>query len=116
MEELNKVEKLAGHIKEYAETKFDLVVLNTQDKFTDILSSVVASAAGMVLGVFVLLFASIGAALWLGDCLNSPFIGFFCVAGFYLLVALLVIVNRKRWIKEPMINSLLKKININEEN
>lgn len=115
MEELNKVEKLAEHIKEYAETRFDLVVLNAQDKFTNILSSLVVSATGIVLGLFVLLFASIGAALWLGECLQSSFLGFFCVAGFYLLVAIIVILNREKWIKMPMINSLLKKININEE-
>jgi len=115
MEELNKVEKLAAHIKEYAETKFDLVVLNAQDKFTNVLSSLVASATGIVLCIFVLLFASVGVALWLGDCFQSPFIGFFCVAGFYLLVAVIVIINRNKWIREPMTNSLLKKINIHEE-
>jgi hypothetical protein len=116
MEELNKVEKLAGHIKEYAETRFDLIVLNVQDKITDILSSVVSSIIGTILTLFVLLFVSLGVALWLGEYFHSAFIGFFCIAGFYLVVAILVILNRKKWIKIPMINGLIKKMNAHEEN
>ena len=116
MEELNKVEKLAGHIKEYAETRFDLVALTLQDKVTSILSSLVSSIIGAILVLFVILFISIGGALWLGDYLHSPFIGFFYVAGFYLLVTFIMIFYREKWIKTPMINGLLKKINSHEEN
>jgi uncharacterized membrane protein YqjE len=116
MEELNKVENLIGHIKEYAETRFDLVALNLQDKGAEVLSSIVSSIIGTVLTLFVILFSSLGVALWLGNYFKNSFIGFFCIAVFYLVVALVVIVNRQKWIKTPIINSLIKKVNFHEEN
>ncbi len=116
MEELTKVETLIGYVKEYAETKFDLVVLNIQDKVTDIVASTVSSLIATILIVFIVLFASIGCALWLGNYFQNSFMGFFCISGFYLVVALIVILNRSKWIKSPLINALIKKINFHEEN
>jgi hypothetical protein len=111
MEELNKVEKLIGHLKEYTETRLDLAFLNAQDRITDIISSLVSSIIGAVLTIFIVLFASLGVALWLCQHFQSSFIGFLFVAGFYLVTMLLVMVNREKWIKFPLINVLIKKMN-----
>jgi hypothetical protein len=115
MEGINKVEDLIGKLKLYVETRVDLVTLNFQDKVSEILSSVASSAVVMILGLFVLFFASVGAAWRIGELLKSPSIGFFCVAGFYLILSIIIILNKDKWIKMPIINALLKKININEE-
>ena len=40
MEGESKVEHLISNLKEYVETQYDLVVLNIQDKVSDILSSI----------------------------------------------------------------------------
>jgi len=115
MEGINKVENLILKLKEYFETRFDLAALNLQDKISEILSSAASSAVIIILGIFILFFASVGAAWRIGEWLNSPSIGFFCISGFYLLLAIIIILNKDKWIKTPLINSLLKKININEE-
>ncbi|MDF2438382.1 MAG: hypothetical protein K0Q95_2758 [Bacteroidota bacterium] len=114
MEEQNKLEKMVSDIKEYAETRFDIIVLNTQDKATHVISSIATSVIMGVLGFFILIFLSIGGAWSLGEYFNSPSIGFFSVAGFYLLVTILLYVNREKWIKMPIINSILKKITFHE--
>ncbi|MEO8151073.1 MAG: phage holin family protein [Bacteroidia bacterium] len=114
MEGVNKVEELIGKLKTYFETRFDIVALNTQDKVSNMLSSIASTAVVALFVMFIVFFASVGAAWRIGEILNSPSIGFFCVAGFYLMVAIIVVINKDRWIKTPLINALLKKININE--
>jgi len=116
MEGKNKAEQLISNIKEYAETRLDIAALNVQDKVSDVLSSLASVIVVALLGIFILFFSSVGAAWWIGQTLNNSSIGFFCIAGFYLLIAIVIILNRDKWIKLPLINLLLKKININEEN
>ncbi|MEO5570434.1 MAG: phage holin family protein [Bacteroidia bacterium] len=116
MEGKNKAEQFIGNIKEYAETRFDIILLNIQDKVSDVLSSIASVIVVAVLGIFIILFSSVGAAWWIGRMFHDPSIGFFCIAGFYLIVAIILILNLDKWIKLPIINALLKKININEEN
>ena len=115
MEGKNKVEQLISNIKEYAETRFDIAALNIQDKIADVLSSLTSVIVVALLGVFIIFFSSVGIAWWIGRMFHNPSIGFFCIAGFYLLIAIVIILNRNKWIKFPVINALLKKININEE-
>jgi len=116
MEEKNKLEKMFTDIKDYAETRFDIVVLNAQDKATHVISSMASAVILGTLGFFILLFLSVGAAWSLGEYLHSPSIGFFSIAGFYLLVALILYLNREKWIKMPIINSIIKKITFHENN
>ena len=115
MEGKIKVEQLVGNLKEYAETRFDIAVLNTQDKVTDVLSTIASMAVVGLLAMLIIFFSSVGAAWYVGQLLHNPSLGFFCVAGFYLIVAIIFYVNRDSWVKLPVINSLLKKININEQ-
>ncbi len=116
MEEKNKVEKLFTDVKEYAETKLDLVALNVQDKSSNLMGSAASILVVGIVILFILLFLSLGVALIIGHCFHNPSIGFFFIAGFYFLVGLVVYFSRNKWIKTPVINALLKKINFHEEN
>lgn len=110
-----KVQQLISNLKEYAETRLDIMVLNMQDKVADILSSIASIIVVGLLSLFIVFFSSVGVAWWIGDVFHNPSIGFFSIAGFYLLLAIVIYVNRDNWIKLPIINGLLKKININEQ-
>lgn len=115
-EEKHKLEVMLEHLKEYAETRIDLIALEVQDKLSEILSSVATYAVVGLLMFFTLLFISIGAAISLSDYFHSSAAGFFCVAGFYLIVGLIAFLTRRSLIKTPVTNALLKKINFHEEN
>jgi Putative Actinobacterial Holin-X, holin superfamily III len=114
-EQKNELENLTENVKEYLETRYELAILNMQDRVSDVASSATASLIIVSFSLLALLFISAGVALWLNRVLCSSFAGFFCVAGFYLLLAVLVFYNQERWIKSPIINLLLKKFNINEK-
>ena len=111
MEEQNIVEKLVNHIKEYTETRYNIIILSIQDKFSNTLSSVISIVILGALVIFSLFFASISAAWQIGKYFHSPSIGFLCVSGFYILVTLILFFNRETWIKLPIINALIKKLN-----
>lgn len=116
MEEENKVEKLLIHLKDYAETQFQLSILSVQNNFVNLLSSMASIVVLGVLLLFILLFTGIGTAIWLGEYFHNYFLGFFYIAGFYILILFIIYFNREKWIKSPLINALLKKINLDDEN
>jgi hypothetical protein len=116
MEVENKIEKLLSNLKEYVDTNYQLIILNVQNVFINLFSSL---ASIIIIGLtilFILLFGGIGFAIWLGQYFNNSFIGFFYVSGFFILVTLLLFFNRKKWIKIPLVNILIKKINFDDEN
>ena len=53
--------------------------------------------------LFVLLFISIGVALWLGIVLESSFAGFLIVGGFYALVTIFLLVFGKKLIERSLL-------------
>ncbi|CAN5623095.1 hypothetical protein BH11BAC2_BH11BAC2_10990 [soil metagenome] len=115
MEEETKVEKFISTLKQYTETRIDIIILNLQDKVSEVLSSFVSGFIIALLTFMVIVFASLGFAWWIGQHYENYLIGFFAVAGIYLIVVAIVYLNRDNWIKGPVINALLKKITIHEE-
>ena len=58
--------------------------------------------------IFVLLFLSIGAAIWIGSTYNDYSNGFLYVGLFYLVVSIILYVFRNSLIKVPVINKFLE--------
>lgn len=114
-EEKSKIEQIAGSLKQYVETRFDIIVLNLQDRVSDVLSSIAATISVIALVLFFILFMSAGAAWMIGAGIGNIAVGFFIVGGIYLIAGILVIVNKEKWIKLPLVNAFLKKVNINEK-
>jgi uncharacterized membrane protein YqjE len=114
--EEGRIDKLVGNVIECVETRFDLVQLDVQDKVSDIMASMASIALVGLMLAFTLLLLSIGVAIYISQRYNSSFIGFVYVSGFYLVAGILLYASRKRLIRLPVINMLLKRINLNEEN
>ena len=109
MEEKKQPQPIIPQFKEYLETYIQLAKLKAIDKGTSVIASIVADTV-IILGLsMVFLFASITLALYIGYLLNSYWEGFGCVALFYALVSILVMVFKKS-MERPIINALIKKI------
>ncbi len=113
MEDRTKLlESLLDKAKEYGITTFELAKLKAIDKTSDILSSLVPTSIVIVLISTCLLFLNLGVALWLGEILGNAFYGFFIVAGFYLLVGLILHFFLHDWVKriagDYIVKNLLK--------
>lgn len=57
------------------------------------------------LSLFVMLFLSIGAALWVGSLLGNSYGGFFIVGGFYAIILIFMFVVGRKIIAKKMIYS-----------
>lgn len=115
MEVANKIENLLGHVKEYAETKVEIVKLYAQDKSSEVISSLASAIIITLLGTISLLFFSLGAAWEIGRIFGNASIGFFSVAGFYLIISIVLCVFRKQLIKGPIADFLIRKFNADEK-
>ena len=101
---------ILNHTGDYLETLYKLNVVRATKKASDIASGVVNSVLIFFFSLCILLFLSVAAAWWLGVVFNSPALGFLSVAGFYLLLVIILIALRKNVISPFIKNSLIRKV------
>jgi len=110
MENKSEIENLVSQAGDYLNTRLELLKLKTVDKAAEVISSVVSKLALIFFFVLFTLIVSMGAAFWIGDMLGKTFYGFFIIAGFYLIAGLVLYVCRRKWLKAPIANVLIRKI------
>jgi uncharacterized membrane protein (DUF485 family) len=97
-------------IRKYVETRIDLIQYKAIDKSAHLASSLISSVIllfGSFLAIFLLTF---GAAFFVGELLGKTSYGFFAVGGFVLLLVILLIVFRRRWLNAPITDNIIKDI------
>jgi membrane protein implicated in regulation of membrane protease activity len=102
------IESLFERIEVYAESSIDLLKLKTIDKSANMLSSAVSALIILIATLFTLMLVNIGVAFWIGRLINNSYGGFFIVAAFYAIVALLCYYLRKPLIKIPVNNHIIQ--------
>lgn len=109
-ETFGKVEDLAGHVQEYVNNQIDTIKLNTAEKGAKLMTSTLTMTVCLfIFGVFTL-FISLALAFALAKATGEMYWGFLIVSGIYLLVGILVYVQREKFLKLPIMNYLLKQI------
>ena len=99
---------LIGNLTGYLDTRIDLVRLELQQKVSSVLVSAVHGATLAVLGLLFIIFVSIFAGLALNSALDSTYWGFGVVAGFYLVLLVLVLVGVDKAAFQGIANKALK--------
>lgn len=104
------VESLIDRVKIYVETRIELLRLKAIDKSSSFLSLLISMIIVILMSfIFIILF-SVGLALLIGEMLGKTYYGFFIVAGFYLLVGLILFAFRNKWLKTPIADSMIKNL------
>ena len=85
---------IINHSSDYLETFYKLTLVRATKKVSDVGSAVVNSILIFFISLCILLFASMAAAWWLGEALESPALCFLIVSSFYLLLVLVLIFMR----------------------
>jgi hypothetical protein len=86
---------LIEEVEEYSKTTIELAI-------TRITVSLIYRLCSTLIFLLAFLLLTIGIALLLGDLLGKPYYGFFIVAAFYLVAALLFHFFLHQWIKNPI--------------
>jgi hypothetical protein len=94
----------------YGRTSYELIKLKAIDKTTGVASTFVSRALAVIAFTLFLLLCSIGLALWLGECLGSPFWGFLVVGGGYGLLGLILYFVFHSRIKSSLQNHLIQQL------
>lgn len=98
------LESLIDNIEDYGKTSIELLKLKSVDKAADVFSSLLSRIVIIVVVALFFLILNVGVALWLGDLTGKSYYGFFIVAGFYALIALVLLALRNKHIKTPIRN------------
>lgn len=99
---MNEFNEFFVQLKKYLELQRQNVAVTTAEGMSKVLSAVVVAIVLIMMGSVMLLLISLAAAYWLGELLDNNALGFlilFAVVSFILLVIWL---NRKKWISEPL--------------
>jgi hypothetical protein len=111
MEDTTKlIEDLLQRATEYGKTTYELVKLKTLDKTSDVVSSLIPQSVAFVLIASFMLFVNLGLALWLGEILGKTYFGFFVVAAFYGIIAIVLHFFMHKWLKKKICNYIIKQV------
>ena len=101
-------DSLIGNLTGYLDTRLDLARLEIQQKVSTVFVGTIHGATLAFLGLLFVIFVSIFAGLALNAALDSPYWGFGIVAGFYLLLLVLVLVGIDKTAFQGLANKVLK--------
>ncbi|HXI00122.1 MAG TPA: phage holin family protein [Sphingobacteriaceae bacterium] len=94
--------------KEYVNVRTDILKLTVAEKASKAAAAIVVGGILLVCSLFVLLFFSFFAALYISESMGNSYCGFLFVGLFYLLVGLFVFLIKTNMIEKPIINKLVK--------
>lgn len=101
------VEMLFEKCESYVKVSAELLKLKTISKTAELVSSLMANTVVIIFGILFFVILNIGMSVWIGEVLGRLSLGFLIIAGFYLLLAVIVYAFRNVWIKEPVKNAII---------
>jgi fatty acid desaturase len=104
------IESLFEKATEYGKTSYELVKLKAVDKTSDVVSSFIPHSVVFVLIASFMLFFNLGLAFWLGEILGRIFYGFFVVAAFYGITAIILHFFMHKYFKRIVGNYFIKQV------
>jgi hypothetical protein len=105
-----KTADLADHVEDLATTFYKLTVVKITQKATSIASNLLLVLSIAIFGFFIILFAGIALAFWLGDLVGSRAVGFLITAAFFGIVLLIIAAIRKKIVFPYIRNLIIRKI------
>ena len=106
--------EITENIREYIETRIDIIKLETADSGASAVSSMMSWFIILLIGFLMVLMLTVGLAIGIGYLTDNFAIGFFIVTAFYLVVGLLLYFNRNKWLRKPFSNIIIKNLYDNE--
>jgi len=103
------VDELLDKATQYGKAELELAKLKALAKGSEIVSATVPGLLIMILASFFMLFLNLGIAFWVGGLLGNLFYGFFAVAAFYGIIALILRLFMHEWLKRKVGDYIIKR-------
>lgn len=105
------LQSLFSNVSSYLDTRWDLLLLNVTERSVGVLSGIAAATVAAVFGFMSLLFLGIAGAVWLGQLLDEPALGYLIVAGIFLIILAIVFTIARNYIKQSVFKLVLEQLN-----
>ncbi len=99
--------EILATVKKLIELRIKIAYNKLMDDISTIVTRVVVLILMVLAGMFVLLFGSISLAFYLGELLDSVYLGFLCVGGIYLLLLFILYLIRNTLTLQTSLRSSL---------
>jgi ABC-type multidrug transport system fused ATPase/permease subunit len=106
--------EISGNVKDYVRLKIDFLKLTLTEKLSLIISALLISIILFLVFLFISMFVSLAFIFWFRDHAGPLYAGALIVAGFYLLVGVIVFFMRNKIFIDPLV-SKISKILLEEE-
>ncbi len=103
-------------VVEYFQTRLEITRLSAFDKIAKIVALMFSGLILAVLGFFGLLFISFMGGFYLTQVLGSAYQGFGIIGALYLLAFWILLSNRKKWIEQRVINTVIRVLYEKQDN
>ncbi len=106
----SEIEQVVDDIKDYVHINVELIKLKTTEKGVIIASTLLVN---LLLGVCVflaILFLSFAAAFGIAETTGKIYLGFLIVGGFYILVGIVMLMTKDKWLKNTFIDNIIKSV------
>lgn len=97
----SSIQALWTEAKNYLELQKEYLKLDSAEKLSVLLSAVATATVCLILALAALFFFVIAFALWLAKIVGGAW-SFTIMGGVMLLVIIVVLIGRKRWIVQPV--------------
>lgn len=102
-------QRFIDKIKEYINVRKELTILTIADKGSQLFANLVTDSIVIVFFILAFLFGSLGLSFYLSEVIGNTYSGFLIVAGFYLLLALIVYVIKDKYLEKRIANGVIRK-------
>lgn len=120
MEENNtlssQIKRIFDELKLYLDLRIGLLKLNVAEYLIKFFSTLVMWMVVFLFLFFVLVFGSFAFAYWFGDIFGEMWLGFIIIAGFYIVLAVIIYWMRKIVIVKPFTNLILSQMELDDPN
>lgn len=111
-----KLTHLFDQVKVYLNLRLDYMKLNVAEYLIRFFSGLVLWLILFWFLFFVLVFGSFAFAYWFGSITGKTWLGFVIMAGFYLLLAVVIFAIRKSFIIRPFTRFILDQMELDKFN
>ena len=98
----SQIESLFERAEAYSKTSYELSKLKSIETTAKVVTSLISRLSVILMISLFALVLNIGIALLLGELLGKSYYGFFIVATFYFIAALVLHFFLHQWIKKPI--------------
>lgn len=110
-----KVNILLTQVEQYGKTSLELTKLKAVQKLIPIATAFTGNLFVLLAFYLFIFLLNIGIAMWLGELLGKPYLGFMYVAAFYLLVGIILYFTAPKLFRNPVGRFIIKQT-LNHDN